>query len=733
MAKAVLLAILIAGALSCAPEVAPAPVNPEIAARAAFDGKAIVLTGFVLDSTGQPFEGATVLIQDQEAVTDASGRYVIRGLQRVTSLMEVDAQGHYRESRTVNLHTPSDINETTTTDIRITPRAPGESRFFFGGDVSMGRRYFSQDPQVDVLPPDDPETLILPSMADSSSREVLASIKPIIEAADFASINLETVVTNTPNTPFEGKKYVFYTLPGSLDALKWAGVDYMAIGNNHLYDYLDEGVTETRDNLSMRQIPFSGAGRSPVEAFLPHRETIAGENYAMISACTLTGTQYDTSLVAEIGKAGVANAWDDERLAGAIQRAVEAGRHPIVNLHTGSEYSESPSEAAHERMLFAAQSGATAVIAHHPHVAQGFEFYNDTLIAHSLGNLVFDQKRHETVLGLGIYVDMRAGKPVRVQGVPVYIEDYVPRPVIGSVSDVFLRRIAETSANFGTTVGIEGGRAFVATEETEIVQNSREVSIRLNIDESGVGYIDLRQFGESDESVTSLRAMGLQGELGRDILTFGDMEDVDADSDESENQRWFFNGTSTGPCLHDTNRGTLAMCSWLEADDRQSTMSFRNRVRVVGNDLDKPNKDMTFVGYFSGQNAGTVTVSSQYYASMGDREYNRQRLFSEDFKGTKRWAPIWKDLDIPEDDPNNPESRTDNARAMRLFIDHSPPLEGAALFRMDDLALVTWMPHTGFIDKFEIEHHHPHDFVRLRGEPGSSHVVKVTLSRFVQR
>ena len=39
----------------------------------------------------------------------------------------------------------------------------------------------------------------------------------------------------------------------------------------------------------------------------------------------------------------------------------------------------------------AVDAGADLVIGHHPHVLQGFEYYADTLIAHSLGNFVFDQ------------------------------------------------------------------------------------------------------------------------------------------------------------------------------------------------------------------------------------------------------------------------------------------------------------------------------------------------------
>ena len=36
------------------------------------------------------------------------------------------------------------------------------------------------------------------------------------------------------------------------------------------------------------------------------------------------------------------------------------------------------------------------VVGHHPHVAQGYEKYNDSLIFYSLGNFIFDMENKET-------------------------------------------------------------------------------------------------------------------------------------------------------------------------------------------------------------------------------------------------------------------------------------------------------------------------------------------------
>ena len=42
---------------------------------------------------------------------------------------------------------------------------------------------------------------------------------------------------------------------------------------------------------------------------------------------------------------------------------------------------------------FAIDEGADAVIVHHPHIIQGLEIYNGKMIAHSLGNFIFEDRK----------------------------------------------------------------------------------------------------------------------------------------------------------------------------------------------------------------------------------------------------------------------------------------------------------------------------------------------------
>jgi len=69
-------------------------------------------------------------------------------------------------------------------------------------------------------------------------------------------------------------------------------------------------------------------------------------------------------------------------------------------LHWGIEHTKEPTarQRMDARMLI--DSGADAVIGHHPHVIQDEEIYNGSPIFYSLGNFVFDQRQDEGTTGM---------------------------------------------------------------------------------------------------------------------------------------------------------------------------------------------------------------------------------------------------------------------------------------------------------------------------------------------
>lgn len=693
----------------------------ELEYRDRFSKTPIGLRGGVEDLEHRPIAEARVAIADLETRTDAEGRFEFTGLDRHTRVLTVEASGYRTEQIAVHLHRALSVTGIAIDPVLMAPRLSEEARFLFAGDSSLGRRFMSPEGENPLrsIPPPDEEALIPSDRAGPAARTVVAEMVPLFESAEYRTVNLETVVTDTPDTPYQGKPYVFYTLPDALSALETLGVGFVSLGNNHMYDYLEKGIADTLRHVSSRGIGLAGAGATPDEAYTAFRVSVGGLPYSMISASSIQGDQYDTPFVATEEQGGAANAWDTERLTQAIETEVAAGRHPIVHLHTGAEYSEVPTESAHGRMRLAIDSGAALVVAHHPHVPQGFEWYEDHLIAHSLGNFVFDQDRVETVLTHVFRADLKGSSLSNGRSIPTYIEDFCPRPFGGEMADVHIRRIGSVSTPYGGLVFPYLGQGWVVQpDQATLVTDT--IQLPVVIDETGFAIVDLRGLADSRSSLARIEveSPGVTARVGRDILLFGDMEDADVDDDELETSRWWYSNASSFPCMHEVYRGAVALCSYRDSKSTgAAVLAFRNRVRVRGHAEQEPQKDLSLLAYTQGENAGPVTIDVRYYASEGELTFGNEIVW-DSVSGDWDWKPVTLDLTLPPDDPDDPDSPTKNPRAVRVFFEHLPPKQGAGYFRVDDVAFVNWEQSLAVDGSEELDIPHPRDFIRFEGPPG---------------
>ncbi|WP_230467863.1 CapA family protein [Lujinxingia vulgaris] len=705
----------------------------EEAARDRYFAASIALGGRVIDSQGRPVQGASVVAQEQTAGTDAEGRFLFDDLTRDNTLITIEHADFYSPVLPTQLALPLSTEAVEMGDITLDARSPDTTRLLFSGDVSMGRRFLrsAENPPTDRLPDDDPEALIQVSDPFPGTRNVVQQMRPLFQRADYTIINLETVVTDDPRTPYEDKTYIFFTLPDSLDALSWMGVDYAGLGNNHLYDYFDAGVADTLYHLDQRAIAHSGAGLNAEEAFRAHRKTLGNTPYAFLSMTSIVGSQYAIPTVASDTQGGPANLRDTDAVRAALDRELAEGFVPITIMHAGVEYAAAPSNAVLDRIELARAQGSPLIVAHHPHVAQGFAYEEGTLMAHSLGNFIFDQNRLETLLGTLMQVDMRRGQPHRATAIPVYLKDYRPRHVTGRLADLFVRRLGEASAPFDTPVIARHGLGTILLDPASAESSTRTLSLDVTIDDSGSAILDLRGHAQTDASISALTLPPAitSAKLGHDILLHGDFEDHDIGPERLDPTHWYYAGSSF-PCIHETYRGTTALCSTRSSTNTaDSVITFRNRIRVDGDATHEPNKDLTLIGYISGQNAGPVTLEARYYASSGDREFPGEFALRAQ-EGTYGWTAFSYDLSMPPEDPNYPSSLSENARATRFFLHHSPPEAGSGegVFRIDELALITWRDALDADAAQHIAAPNTAEFIRVSGPPGS-YTIEVELTR----
>ncbi|MCP4806844.1 MAG: hypothetical protein GY913_02195 [Proteobacteria bacterium] len=699
----------------------------EIAARAALRTTPIGVSGIVRGSDGQPLADARVTLRDDTLFTDASGAYAFSGVLRHNALMRVTADGHRDDVVALWLARPVSLGS-----LRVEPICLWTTeriRLAFVGDMIFGRRFLDLDedfPEFTSIPDDDPDALITPSDPYEDTLGTFHWVEDYLDGHDLLSGNLESVVTDDPTTPHETKPYIFFTLPESADAMAtW--FDYANLGNNHVYDYLEQGVVDTMDHVDSTGMGWAGLGLDSEEAFLPWDFEVEGERYAMVSATSVAGGQYDVGFVATDVRGGAADLRDDVAVEDALRAVEVTGRAAIMQMHFGKEYSEGPSGYAETRLDVVSQGGAALIVGHHPHVAQGFGWHDGVLASHSLGNFVFDQDRVETMLGMSWEVELEDTVPTRSRARPVYLEDYRPRPVVGQLADRLLRRVGEASLPYEAIVVPVNGQALIVVDD-EVAASSRTVTLAVQVNEDGVGVLDLRQELESGESVVYVRSqLEADGRLGRDQLVFGSFEDQDVDEDCLEASRWDLEGDSRFVCVMDPYAGLASLCSVRDAWNSEDSKSwFRNRVRLIGTGVGDPNRELTLVGYRHGIEAGRTSFHLTWVASEGDLTFGEEEVAVR-AAGSYDWAPFFVDLDVPADEAPVTDGEF-NPRAVKLIWQHSPPEQGRALAMIDELALVNWLEEFPLDAGLSVPAPGPQEFLRVEAEPGEV-LVDVTFEK----
>lgn len=223
--------------------------------------------------------------------------------------------------------------------------------------------------------------------------ECFSSVAPLVEAADYAVVNLETPLAGAPYTG-----YPCFSAPDAyLDALSEAGFDMMLTANNHTLDKRDRGMVRTLDCLDSRQLDHIGTYRNAAErdSVLPFIKSVNGFDVAFLNYTYGTN---GFSLVTE----AVVDYIDRDLIARDIAKAREAGAEIVaVCIHWGVEYELLPAKSQKSLADFIVGAGADMVIGGHPHVIQPMELRvapdgRKSLVVYSLGNFISNMKTRDT-------------------------------------------------------------------------------------------------------------------------------------------------------------------------------------------------------------------------------------------------------------------------------------------------------------------------------------------------
>lgn len=259
---------------------------------------------------------------------------------------------------------------------------------------------------------------------DSDGLEscVSKTLRRQMRKADVLCVNNEFAYTDR-GEPLEGKAFTFRANPSRTEVMQQLGADIAILANNHVFDYGEEGLSDTLDALDEADIARIGAGRNLKEAAAVHYEQLEGCTVAFLAA-TRVEWSAQTRPATEEGMGVFQTAYDTDLLYRQVQEAKEKSDFVVVCMHWGIEGTADLEDYQTQVGEGLVQAGADLVVGDHPHQLQGVKWYDEAPVFYSLGNFWFNRREEYTMLLKAVLSGDKYGiRKVRYQLVPAWQAD----------------------------------------------------------------------------------------------------------------------------------------------------------------------------------------------------------------------------------------------------------------------------------------------------------------------
>ena len=628
------------------------------------EDQAKLLKGRVISLEGTPISGAEVSSAGRTTQSDKSGQFTLPS-DGAAQWVTVSHQAYISRTRAA---APG-----KQVLFRLTPADENTVVLHFGGDTMFGRRFF--DPNEDGDPTDG-LLPVHPSLEDHLA--LIEPIRPLLSNADLTVVNMESPLSeepyisprdSRPKAYHSTKSYVFSSHPVAVQALKSAGVDVVGLGNNHIYDLLEEGLEKTMGTLDQAGVPYFGAGRDETSAWKPVLITIKGQTLAMIGCTTIFApvppvSDHDITYTASDapGKGGAAFC-EEEKLRGAIESVKAQGAVAIVMIHGGFEYNWKPSPNMANFSEIARQAGATLVINHHPHVVGGLTWDSSTLTAYSLGNFIFDQTIWPTFESYLLAVTLRNGQVLRVYAEPLIVEDFVAQ----GVTEEMANHVARGAAGRAPGVFLMENGAAEADLRGQAIEHTYVMPLSGEDAAGRLFAVPQSQWISNFQGTGHLR-------LGRDLLWIGSFENQIVGGQNTTPLLWETGETlEFGKDFAYQGQGGIRLTRG-SSNQRDAVTTHTHRVLV------QEGSELTLSGMVRASPGALVTVQISWFPEL--RGSSSQTL-REGLKITQEtaWQPFRLDMKVPS-----------GMVGLGIYLRLSPPVSGTATADFDDLRLIEWAP-----------------------------------------
>ena len=207
----------------------------------------------------------------------------------------------------------------------------------------------------------------------------------IIQNCDISICNFEAPIETQGMEAINKAGPHVYQSKNSIQYLSEVGFDIVSLANNHIYDYGQSALENTIDELNKYDIEQIGGGINFNSAYTTKIIDKNGVKIGLIGGCENEfGCLYEKKNRG--GYAWLLHYIIEDNIRDLKQKVDSV----VLIAHAGVEDIDFPIKEWREIYKRFCDIGVDVIIGHHPHVPQGYEKYNGSMIFYSLGNFYFD-------------------------------------------------------------------------------------------------------------------------------------------------------------------------------------------------------------------------------------------------------------------------------------------------------------------------------------------------------
>jgi poly-gamma-glutamate synthesis protein (capsule biosynthesis protein) len=242
------------------------------------------------------------------------------------------------------------------------------------GDVMLGRSVMAQ------------------SLKTNNPKYPFLKVANRLKQADVVFANLEApLVEGCPKTD---SGMIFCADPKMVEGLSYANISVVSLSNNHITNYGQKGLVDTKKVLTEAKIDYTGDGSLAVKEIKGLKVGFLGFNFVSVLPTSL-----------------------DYKMITGSKKLVDI---LIVGVHWGVEYQDKANATQKAIAKKLIENGADVVAGSHPHWVQDEEKIDGKPVYYSLGNFVFDQPWSEkTKEGLVIELTFNGKNLIGEEKVPI--------------------------------------------------------------------------------------------------------------------------------------------------------------------------------------------------------------------------------------------------------------------------------------------------------------------------